>query len=491
MTPFLHLHFYALQRLSRRLISLSRPLGGLLGLAALSFLLARAPLTPLLSALLAIGGVLALLLKPSLGLYPLAFAVPFGSLREVSIGGLTIGASELLVSSVIIAWMLRNLAFRRLAVTRSGLRWALLLYLALLCLPLPRAQSLMSAIKELVKWIEFTVLYLFVASELAPQERYGVLAALLLAGITQASLGIYQFLRQVGPPGFILFGRFMRAHGTFLQPNPYGGYLGLLLPLGYVLALGMAWPVSRPSISRSGVRDRLLWMLAIVASGVMSIGLLMSWSRGALLGLLTGAVLVAWAWGGRGWLFLGGAVVLLLFFGPGLLIALPDSALARFGDLTNYVGRDLTTIEITDDNFAIVERLAHWQAAWRMFAQHPWLGVGPGQYAVVYPSVAIPRWQDPLGHAHNYYLHLLAEGGLIGLASYVGLLAVALFTLWRRAQGGTGWSRLLALGAVGTLGHLLGHSLVDNLYVHELYLLLAVILGLALATRSGKLAQQL
>ncbi|MFH1085472.1 MAG: hypothetical protein V1772_06895, partial [Chloroflexota bacterium] len=41
-----------------------------------------------------------------------------------------------------------------------------------------------------------------------------------------------------------------------------------------------------------------------------------------------------------------------------------------------------------------------------------------------------------------------------------------------------GWERALALGALGMLGHLLAHNLVDNLYVHGMYLLVALVLGL-------------
>jgi len=53
-----------------------------------------------------------------------------------------------------------------------------------------------------------------------------VVAALLVAGISQSVLGAYQFLTQTGPEGFILMGRFMRSHGKLGQPNPYAGYLG-------------------------------------------------------------------------------------------------------------------------------------------------------------------------------------------------------------------------------------------------------------------------
>ena len=76
---------------------------------------------------------------------------------------------------------------------------------------------------------------------------------------------------------------------------------------------------------------------------------------------------------------------------------------------------------VTDENFAVIERLAHWVAALRMWEQEPWLGIGPGNYAAVYPAVRLPLWEEALGHAHNLYLNTLAESGLIGLTAFVAI----------------------------------------------------------------------
>jgi O-antigen ligase len=101
--------------------------------------------------------------------------------------------------------------------------------------------------------------------------------------------------------------------------------------------------------------------------------------------------------------------------------------------------------------------------------------------------VALPRWQDPLGHAHNYYLHVLAEQGLLGLIMFLALCTAVPVTLWRtlnrQLADSAACDRGLALGALGLWGHLLAHSLVDNLFVHEMYLLMALIIGAALAVR--------
>lgn len=446
---------------------------------ALGLLLARAPLALCTVLVLGTIGGLLLFLRPAIGLYALAFAVPFGSLRELHLGALTIGASELLLLAIVVAWLARTMALRQVRLARTRLVWALLLYLGTLAVSLWPARDLLPALKELAKWVEFTLLYLFVASETGRAERRTLIAALLLAGTVQGALGIVQFVRQVGPPEFILLGKYMRAHGTFAQPNPYAGYLGLLLPLAYATVL-TSWP-GRSVRAKGGLWPALLWGTAALASVVMLAALIMSWSRGALLGLLAGAGLVALALGRRFWLVMATVVLLLFLLGPDSLLTKPTVALERVTEMAQYLGQDLTAIEITDENFAVIERLAHWLAAWRMFERRPWLGVGAGQYATAYPSVALPRWREPLGHAHNFYLNVLAEGGLVGLASYLIFMLAALVAVWRAARRERGWQRGLALGALGMLGHLLVHSIFDNLYVHEMYLLVAMLLGMTSA----------
>ena len=63
-----------------------------------------------------------------------------------------------------------------------------------------------------------------------------------------------------------------------------------------------------------------------------------------------------------------------------------------------------------------MERMAHWQSAWYMFLDHPWNGLGLGNYPAAYPAYQLlSNFKDPLGHAHNLYLNILAESGVSGL----------------------------------------------------------------------------
>jgi len=99
-----------------------------------------------------------------------------------------------------------------------------------------------------------------------------------------------------------------------------------------------------------------------------------------------------------------------------------------------------------------------------------------------------------LGHAHNYYLNLLAETGIIGLGAYlIAWLMIAILTL--RALGReTGFRRGVALGILGTWAHLTAHNFFDKLYVNNMFLHLGVMLGLIgcmIITQTGSRQQRL
>jgi O-antigen ligase len=132
--------------------------------------------------------------------------------------------------------------------------------------------------------------------------------------------------------------------------------------------------------------------------------------------------------------------------------------------------------------------MAHWVAAIRMWELSPWLGVGPGNYAVVYPEVRLPRWEEALGHAHNVYLNVLGESGLVGLAFFLALWVAVLVWVARRFVGwrrqGADWQAALAIGVIGVLVHLSVHNFFDNLFVQGMQLHVALWLALNNLARS-------
>ena len=450
----------------------ARPLFLGLLILALGLILARWPL-PWAVALVTGGiGCLALLLRPAWGLIPLLLSVPLARLGGLAAGGMRISPAEVMLAGVLLAWLTQMAAHRQVRFPHPPLLLPFLLLLGAMLTSLWEALSLRVALKELIKWGSMLAAYLFVAARVERKHLRWLMGAILAAGCGQALLGIYQFLTGRGPEWFLLFGRFMRAYGTFEQPNPYAGYLGLTLPLAVSLTFELrAW---------------LGRLTAFAAMLLMVVALGMSWSRGAWLGFVVAMLVMSMAHS-RWTAVLAGSAVGFLALSLVLNSAhlLPSILTQRFAGLSAYglsqsafTVPDVTTAEVTEANYALIERLAHWQVALRMWTDHPWLGVGIGNYAVVYPAYALLHWPKPLGHAHNYYLNIGAETGMVGLVFYLVFWMAAFWQTLRAIRSTSGLPRGVALGTLGALMHLSVHSVFDNLYVHTMYLQVAVLLGL-------------
>jgi O-antigen ligase len=358
--------------------------------------------------------------------------------------------------------------------------WALLLALAFS--PYSRAE----ATKELLRWSEAFLIWLMIlALPRRPWHVAGLLACLLLAPAAEALIGVAQFFTGNGPPSFRISPTlpFVRAYGTIGQPNSFGGYMNMAWPLAAAL---FGFQILDFGLSvKSKIQNLRSKILLILGSWLLLLVLLLalaaSLSRGAWVGAACGAAGMALALGSRArrWALaaLGLGAVALGLGGTGLL---PEVLAGRLTSITRYLAIfDAGAVVITPQNFAVVERMAQMQAGWSMFLAHPLTGVGPGNYTPAYPSFAVGPWYASRGHAHNYYIHMLAETGVIGTLAYLALLAgiirQAIATL--RAENGTIW-RSAAIGCCGIIAAVAGHDLFENLHVLSMGIQLAAIWGL-------------
>lgn len=445
---------------------------------AVGVALAWLPLPVAAAAVAGTGLVGLILLRPAFGLILLVPVIPFSPLVAVQVAGVRVGGMEVLLALTLAAWLLRMGVRGQIVVPHAPLIVPWLLWLGVMLVSWTQALSLGSALAETAKWLEMLALYLVVIAMIERRHLPWLLAAFVAAGATQAALGLVQFIWRIGPDGFLIFdGGYLRAYGTFHQPNPYAGYLGLTLPLAFSLAVRGLERVRNPLLA-----GHRLWLsLSAAAATVLMLGAAYaSQSRGAWLGIAAALVTVTIARSRRAAVCFGGLVAVAALVGAlGAAQLLPSSILQRFTDVLPVTQiPNIATAEVTDANFPLIERLAHWQAAFDMWRDAPWLGVGIGNYPAVYPAYAVGRWRDPLGHAHNVYLNVGAETGLLGLLAYAVFWLSALWLAGKTIRRTRGLPRATATGILGVFIALSVHNSVDNLFVQGMYLHVAIVLGI-------------
>lgn len=239
----------------------------------------------------------------------------------------------------------------------------------------------------------------------------GILQKLILGDDPSLGMKIYG----VWAPDFKLTTPF----GPFINKNHFAGWVLMVLPLAFGLVMG-AVDEQRGAIGR-GLRRHLVWLstpdagavsLIVVAGALMTLSLVMTRSRSGLLCLALLLVAAAITAGRR--LDSRGSRIALV----ALLSVVVVAPLA-------WAGTDTAIARLAAEPSSVQLRLHIWKVAAAIFHDFALFGSGLNSF-----SVAAIQYQPPgplhYQEAHNDYLQLLAEGGLvIGLCALVAILFAA------------------------------------------------------------------
>jgi O-antigen ligase len=472
--------------------------GGLLAAGSAAIILTQ-PFPINLLVIPAIAAGIVLLLVPALAPILLVVSVPVQDAGALHLGGTTLTATKLALAALIAVTAIHMLT------RKDDIRWSVIAvpfigYLLAQGLSLTQAVDLQAGVAEIFRWTVALLAFLTVLLAIRSARAILMLAALVgLATLGEAAYGALQSLLGIGPKSFEASNDLTRAFGTFGTPNTFAGYLEMTGPWLAALAvwgliqgvkLIRRYRASRVQGMNASHGDRRALILALIvslwsggAAAAALAGIGLSLSRGAWLGISAAIVAMIMVTGKRGFLAsLLGAVVIGLFLAAGGINYTPPAIHERYDQLVNQLHFfDSRDVPVTPDNFAAVERMAHWQTGIAMFESDPVLGIGVGNFNDRYRDFYVhPRFSASRGHAHNYYIHAAAETGLVGLAAYLMLILTAAFTCIRAARSApSSLGRALGIGAVGVTAAVMVHNVVEDLHVLNLGIQLSAIWALA------------
>ncbi|MBX3283573.1 MAG: O-antigen ligase family protein [Acidobacteria bacterium] len=262
-----------------------------------------------------------------------------------------------------------------------------------------------------------------------------------------------------------------RIYGVLERLSPFGSFVNrhnfaAFIEMTIAVPLGML-------MSGAVRRDRkLIYITAVVWMGI---ALLMSGSRGGLVAMLAGVglifVLTTRAHGKKKKLVLVGVTVATIaVIVVGAIMIGGETSLSRFAE-TAEAG-DVTT-----------DRLQIWTVTLKVIVAHLPFGAGIGAFGQAYTPFDTFNGLSRVEQAHNDYLQVLADAGLIGAVIAGGFLYSVFVAIKRNTRVENGFRRGVAVGAAAGIFAVLVHSLFDFvLHTTAVTLMFLVLLSLLAAT---------
>jgi O-antigen/teichoic acid export membrane protein/O-antigen ligase len=348
------------------------------------------------------------------------------------------------------AWGLDWAVKRRPILTTPQL-WLIIAFLLWTAVSICFAVSLKAALVISLRYVMFATLFFLVLQTVrGDRRRADVLVRILIIAAAMASIiGLIAFFSH----------HVLRASGPIHDPNDFAFILGSSTPLAIYL---IRWGPTRWS--------KLRWGLALA---VILACTLVTFSRSALTGL---AVAALWLLATRRlrlrWLL--GTIVLLAVSAAAALLFAPRVVQTAFAQKSHVAGANIS------------DRLAFYRVELNEWEHYPVTGVGPGNFVYrVYQYGPATRESLPYPYdvltvsGEEAYLVILAEQGAVGLALFLGYLALSWADLRRRFPDDKRGDQLQTALAAGFVVACVGALFLTEQYYPPLWFLAAVGASLA------------
>lgn len=290
---------------------------------------------------------------------------------------------------------------------------------------------------------------------------YSTILTAVFALLQEAVGGYTPLWFRFYPPTSSFQGWDGRATSFLAHANFFAGYLNLVLPFALACCL----------VGSGKLRKLGGWTLGL---GIPA--LVCTQSLGGLTGFTGMLVLAIFFFAGSRWKKV--ALLVSLF----TLIAL----LYGLRAILNPTHSE-TTMQLD-----LLDRLLLWQIAWNFFTGSPVTGVGWGNFLLLYFDKLPIASHGGVLTAHELYLQLLAETGLVGFAAFFYFI----FQSWRQGlrqfrSSNDFLYRVSAFGALGAIISVLGHGFMDFFFTvsSQFGTLFWLVLALVVTSGASRLGQ--
>jgi len=283
----------------------------------------------------------------------------------------------------------------------STLNICILILLGIMLLSTFYALEKNLALSESARFLTYVFIFFVIKYEFNTKKLVKNLLKCYIFTATLLSIfGIIQFFTRIGldkkfvehyAAGYSV----VKIAATMFNPNAYSAFLILII-----------FPVVMLTIYEKNKKTKSMYAIISI---LLFVNIIMTYSRNAQLGVCIGAV------------------VLCVIYSYKLIIAF-----GVVGIFTLFMPSVLDTVRALTNTARNASRIKLWKTAIMMIKEHPILGVGNGNYISRYDEYvnkykglsynAYTRYP-----AHNSYLKIESELGIVGIASFLAILVTSLF----------------------------------------------------------------
>lgn len=254
------------------------------------------------------------------------------------------------------------------------------------------------------------------------QEQIGLMQAYVLGTFVSGIDTVYNYLYHVESD-------YQRYAGARLNANDLGLMMALSMPVSYHLLI------------HSKGRVAWIYRLQLVLAGTT---VLLTASRGATLASAVALAIVPLTQARLTARQRVGIILTGLLLVSSILVFVPSTSWERLSTTPNAL-----------EHSTLTGRTVIWKAGWEIFREHPFVGIGSNAFRFVVSRVLeepirLDDPDSPAPPAHNTFLSVLVEQGVIGCAVFCALLVVMCLSLRKLPPLNRNlWIVVLGVWAVG------------------------------------------
>ncbi len=314
-------------------------------------------------------------------------------------------------------------------------------------------------LQELLRILSYVCMYIMTVQLLSHPDRLKKTVNIVV--FCAAIIAFFAIIQKMSSPEKIFWlrsgPRNSKPFGPWINPNQFAGYIEMVV--FWAVALFLFY---RPRVrGNETFREKFVGFFTVpgvhfhlflgYATVLMVLAVFISLCRGGILSLILGGSCFLFLFHckfprkGRFTIFtiIMASLVAVSWFGW-------ESILREFGYGFDSQGR------LSDG------RLFLWEDVLKIIKDFPLLGAGFGSFMAIYPLYKTIGGDFIYDHAHNDYLELFSDGGIIGFSITACFVLVVLWHGWkmirvRRDQ----YAILLGIGSISGLVAMLGHSITD------------------------------